>query len=93
MYGQVSRLYSRMFHMGIYGEQLASAVAEQLRAERGAAGLTYKQLAEKAGLKEQSVTRYLTEKREINTSILGALCDALGITPQELIIRAVERIK
>lgn len=82
-----------MVHMGKYGDNLATAVAQQLRAERGAAGLTYRQLAEKAGLTEQSVMRYLTEKRELKSGDLGALCDALGITPQELITRAVERIK
>jgi len=79
--------------MGKYGDNLASAVAAQLRAERGAAGLTYKELAERAGLTEQSVMRYLTEKREPNTAQLGALCDALGLTPHELMLRAAERIK
>ena len=79
--------------MGQYGDNLAAAVAAQLRAERGAAELTYKELADRAGLTEQSVMRYLTEKREPNAGQLGALCDALGLTPQELMIRAVERIK
>jgi transcriptional regulator with XRE-family HTH domain len=79
--------------MGKYADNLASAVAAQLRAERGAADLTYKELAERAGLKEQSVMRYLTEKREPTVDQLGALCDALGLTPQELMVRAVERIK
>ena len=86
-------MFSTMVDMGIYGENLASAVAQQLRAERGAAGLTYKDIAERTGLAEQSVMRYFTEKREINTSVLGALCDALGVTPQDLLRRAVERIK
>lgn len=78
--------------MGKYGDNLASVIAQQLRAERAAAGYTYKELASRAGLTEQSVTRYLTEKREVNGGVLGALCDALGITPQELLARAVERI-
>lgn len=78
--------------MGIYGDNLASAIAQQLRAERAAAGYTYKELADKAGLTEQSVTRYLTEKREVKSAVLGALCDALEISPQELVTRAVERI-
>lgn len=79
--------------MGKYGDNLASVVAAQLRAERGAAGLAYKELADKAGLTEQSVMRYLTEKREPNAGQLGAMCDALGITPHELMLRAVDRIK
>lgn len=79
--------------MGKYGDNLASAVAEQLRAERAAANLTQKELAEKAGLKEQSVMRYLNGVREPNAGQLGALCDALGITPQDLMMRAVDRIK
>lgn len=79
--------------MGTYGNNLATVIAQQLRAERAAAGLTHKELAERAGLKEQSVIRYLTEKRDIDTPTLGALCDALNLTPQELVVRAVDRIK
>lgn len=83
---------SYYLHMGKYGDNLAAVVAQQLRAERGAAGYTYAELARRAGLTEQSVTRYLTEKREIRSSDLGALCDALGISPAEFMRRAMERI-
>lgn len=68
-------------------------MAAQLRAERAAQNLTYKELAERADLKEQSVMRYLTEKRDFGASELGAMADALGISPYELMRRAVERIE
>lgn len=79
--------------MGLYGEKLAAAVAEQLRAERAVKRWTYKELATAAGLTEQSVMRYLTEKRDIPLPEFAALSDALGVTPGDLINRAIERIQ
>ena len=79
--------------MGLYGEKLAAAVAEQLRAERAVKRWTYKELATAAGLTEQSVMRYLTEKRDIPLPEFAALSDALGVTPGDLINRAIDRIQ
>lgn len=78
--------------MGIFAEKLPAAVAEQLRAERAVKQWTYKQLAEASGLTEQSVMRYLTGKREIPLPELAAMADGLGVTPVEMINRAVHRI-
>ena len=80
-------------HMGLYGDKLAAAVAEQLRAERAAKRWTYKELATEAGLTEQTVMRYLTEKRDIPLPEFAALSDAFGVTPGDLMNRAIERIK
>lgn len=82
-----------MVRMGLYGDKLPGAVAEQLRAERAAKRWTYKELAVAAGLTEQSVMRYLTGKRDIGLPELAKLADGLGLSPSEVIARAVDRIK
>ena len=82
----------RVVRMGIYGENLTRAVAQQLQAERAAAGMTYAQLAEASGVNEQSITRYLTGKRDFKIEVLGQLADALSLTPQTILARAIERI-
>lgn len=79
--------------MGTYGDNLAAAVAEQLRAERAAKRWTYKDLANAAGMTEQTVMRYLTEKRDIPLPEFAALADALNLSPVDIINRAIERIK
>lgn len=79
--------------MGTYTEKLPAATIEQLQAERGGKRLTYKQLADKAGLKEQSVMRYLTGKRDIPLHELVAMTEALDLTLGELFERATQRIK
>lgn len=83
---------STVIHMGIYGEHLTNAVREQLQAERGVKGWSYRQLADRAGMTEQTVMRRLTGKREIPVNDLGDMAHALGISPESLLMRAVERI-
>ena len=78
--------------MGTYGDHLATVVAQQLQAERAIKKWTYARLAEAAGMKEQTVMRYLTGKRDIPTKELGLMADALEIAPTDLLRRAIERI-
>lgn len=78
--------------MGTYGDHLAEAVAKQIQAERVAAGLTYEQLGERAGIDKQSTMRYLLGRRPINMERLGMFADALGLDPVEVIARAMARI-
>lgn len=79
--------------MGIYTDKLPAATVEQLQAERGGKRLTYKQLADMAELKEQTVMRYLTGKRDIPLHELVAMTEALGLSLGELFERATQRIK
>ena len=72
---------------------LGPAVAKQLRAERAVKGWSYRELASAAGMTEQTVMRYLTEKRDIRLSELGSLADALGVCPDTLISRAMARMQ
>lgn len=79
--------------MGIYAEKLPQAMAEQLRAERAASGLTYKQLASATDLHEQTLMKYLKGLRDIPTTAVIAMAEAFDISPAELMRRAVERIE
>lgn len=72
---------------------LGPAVAKQLRAERAAQGWSYRELASAAGMTEQTVMRYRTEKRDIRLSDLGSLADAFNIRPDTLVSRAMERMQ
>ena len=78
--------------MGIYGDHLATVVAQQLQAERAIKGWSYRALAEAAGMKEQTVMRYLTGRRDIPITEVGLLADALDLTPADLLGRAIQRI-
>ena len=82
-----------VIRMGIYKENLPRVIREQLQGERNIKGWTYSQLADAAGLKEQSVMRYLTGKREIDLPILAALSEGMGIDPMVIMKRATERIE
>lgn len=79
--------------MGYYAENLPTAVAEQLRAERAARQMPFKDLVTATGLSEQTLIRYFNGKRDIPMTQLAAISDALGLSPVELINRAVDRIK
>lgn len=73
-------------------EQYTSAVAAQLRAERAASNLTIHDLAEKAGVTEQSLQRYLSERRDIPIPVLYQICTGLGVPVDEVIRRAEARL-
>lgn len=73
-------------------EQYTSAVAAQLRAERGASKMTIHELAEKSGVMEQSLQRYLNEKRDIPIPVLYQICSGLGVSVHEVIRRAEARL-
>lgn len=77
--------------MGTNEQDLQSAIVAQLQAERGAARLTYAELAEKAELKEQTVMRYLTNKRDMPMSAFLDLCTALEMDPRDIVTLAKER--
>lgn len=64
------------------------AVAKAISAERGAAGMTIKELAEKSGVPERTLIRLLKAERDIKVDQLAALADVFGITPAALIAEA-----
>lgn len=68
------------------------AIAEQLRAERAARGLTIEDLAATTTLHRSSVIRYLSGERDIKISVLFELSGALGLSVPELLRRAEQRL-
>jgi transcriptional regulator with XRE-family HTH domain len=69
-------------------DALVLALARAIRAERGRAGLTQAQLAEKLGIKPVTVSAIETITRRVYADELPAICEALGVTLDQLLFRA-----
>lgn len=67
-------------------------IAETLRAERAAKGLTQKGLAEQAGIPEQTYIRYEKGTRDIPAVLLVRIADALGVPFSIFARRLQERL-
>ena len=67
-------------------------MAQQLRAERAASGMTVDQLAEKSGVPKRTLMRLLNEQRGIDIAHLASLADAVGLTLAEFVGRATARL-
>lgn len=71
---------------------LSLAFAAQMRAERAAADLTQTQLASKAGMGRTTLIRIEAGERDMDTTQLAGLCNALGLSLVEFVSRAEERL-
>lgn len=71
---------------------LNSAVAAELRAERGAQEMTIIELAQGAGLSESTAIRLLGNQRPIRVDVLERICEALRVSPGEILRRAQARM-
>ena len=74
--------------MGTYGDTFNSAVAAELRAERGRRQVTIDSLAATTGFAKTTVLNYLNGKRDIPTPAFVELCRALGVSPRLIFERA-----
>ena len=74
-------------------DALVLALARAIRAERGRAGLTQAQLAERLGIKPVTVSAIETVTRRIYADELPAICDALGVTLDQLLFRAPDNAR
>jgi transcriptional regulator with XRE-family HTH domain len=70
---------------------LGEAIAAELRAEKGAKKLEYKELAALTEIPERSVYRYFNYERKIDAVQLILVADALGTTAEEIVARARKR--
>jgi hypothetical protein len=70
-------------------DNYTAAVAETLRAERAAAGLTIPELADRAGMVAVTLQRVLKAERDITVAQLAALAPVLGMTPSKLLAEDV----
>jgi transcriptional regulator with XRE-family HTH domain len=82
------RMELRDLHDGIN-----RAVGEELRAARGRRGLTRPQLAAASGVGVSTIQRFENGERSPDMHQLFALCNALGVSPLEVMDRAVQFVK
>lgn len=75
-----------------YAGGLNGAVAAVLRGERAMLQLTIAELAERSGLTDQSLRRYLATERAIDVEVLYAVAQGLGLTGAEVMARAQDRL-
>ena len=71
---------------------LNSALAAEIRYERAAQDITTRDLAERTGIDHRTMLRYLKDQRPISVDRLARFADALGMRPDELIVRAQSRV-
>ena len=69
------------------------ATSKAIAAERAAAHMTVKELAEKSGVPERTLIRLLKNERKINVIQVAQIASAIGIYPHELIEEAERYIK
>lgn len=80
-------------YMGTYGDQFSSAIAAELRAEKGRTKQSYPDLAALTGMAKSTLIKYFNADRDIPTSALMEICRALGIDPRLIVERAQESIE
>lgn len=72
--------------------ELQSAVATEIRIELAARQWKQVDLAERAGVTRETLNRYMRNKVGMPMSAFASLSRALGISPDELLARAMNRI-
>ncbi|MFE3754099.1 helix-turn-helix domain-containing protein [Nocardia tengchongensis] len=69
------------------------SVGEELRAARARRGYTRNQLAEASGIAVSTIQRFENGERSPDMHQLFALCNALDVSPLEVMDRAVQFVK
>lgn len=72
--------------------EVLAAVAAELRAEAARQAMSLRDLADRAGLPYPTVQKSLSAMHMIDVNELALLCEALGITPAELMERATPAV-
>jgi hypothetical protein len=68
------------------------ALASELRAEAAAQGMTHRQLAERSGIPYGNVVKTMSSARHTTVTEIQQFAVGLGLTPDVLIRRVVERM-
>lgn len=71
--------------------RLAQLIVEQLRIERAAKNLTYKELEAGSEITEQTIRRYFNGTRVMPMTAFLQIARALGVDPSVIIARARKR--
>lgn len=74
-----------------HGRGLNGALAAEIRAELAVRDRTTTWLAERAQMDRLTLRRYLKAERAMNTAIVEAVAEALGVDPGDLMAQAVAR--
>lgn len=72
---------------------LNEAVVATLRAEAAAKGVNIKQLAKQSGMSSNTLNNYVYRGRTFNMDVIEAVAGGLGMSPEDLIVLAVQRQK
>ena len=70
---------------------LNEAVLATVRAEAAAQGLSIRALALKSGISPGTMANYTNRGRTMNLDVIEALAGGLGMSPEVLMTKAVER--
>jgi transcriptional regulator with XRE-family HTH domain len=73
-------------------DKIRDAVAATVRAELAANGISGPEAARRSGISYQTLRRYLDGSRDFPTPALYQLADAIGLTPDLLVTRSLERM-
>ncbi|QIS23259.1 helix-turn-helix domain-containing protein [Nocardia terpenica] len=84
-----------MFRMELrdMAREINRTVGNELRAARARCGLTRPRLAAASGLAVSTIQRFENGERSPDLLQLHALCDALAISPQEIVAKTQEVVE
>ena len=68
----------------IIGEKINRTIAHNIRHHRERAGLTVAQLADKLGVSDSTVQHLESGEARVESNMLAALCQALGVTEEQI---------
>lgn len=72
--------------------ELQRAIAVEVKMELVSRDWTQADLAARAGVSRESMNRYMRNKVGMPVTTFGAICQALGVGPAEIMARAMKRI-
>lgn len=78
--------------MGNYGTEIQKAIAIQIKAEMAAKDWKQADLSKATGIVGSTLSRYLSAGRDIPLPVFVDICQALGLSMNELIARAQRRL-
>jgi len=78
--------------MGNYGTEIQKAITVQIKAEMAAKDWKQSDLVRATGIVNSTLSRYLSAGRDIPLPAFVDICQALGLSINELVARAQRRL-
>lgn len=79
--------------MDIDTSRISNALIGELRAELAYRQLLQHELAENIGMTPAAINRYMKGHRDMQMGTYLKICGALGVSPDQIMTKAVERAK